>query len=347
MSPMSSRKRQQMRRRRIFFLCCLCFLIVICVLVGILISRITAKPTSQNNPTGEGSTQEVSAPITNESDNSQEISEMSQQESLPPTPTIPAGYEKLSLSEEAIHEGVLILINKDYAYTFTEDKEYVTLYDIMGDLFTVRGTDVKVDAIVADPLCQMFEDFYEISGHRDICVLWGYRSKEEAEDLFNESVEENGLEHALMYVMKPGYSEHHTALGLDFHIVRSDISFDFAPTPPYDWFYENSQNYGFVLRYPEDKVDITDIAYESWHFRYLGIPNATAVYNEGLCLEEYIDFIKQYTADGEHYHVNAIDGNYEIYYCPGTDVIVPIDKPYEISGNNIDGFIVTVKASTN
>ena len=88
---------------------------------------------------------------------------------------------------------------------------------------------------------------------------------------------------------------------------------------------------------------ITEIDYESWHFRYVGIPNATAMVNEGLCLEEYIDFIKNYTAGGLHYQVTTADGIYDIYYADSVQVPVPQMQSYEISGNNVDGFIVTVK----
>ncbi len=86
------------------------------------------------------------------------------------------------------------------------------------------------------------------------------------------------------YVTKPGYSEHHTGLSVDIKSKNANI---FKSSKEYKWMLENGHKYGFIHRYPESKVDITGIASESWHFRYVGKEIATYIYENNLCYEEY------------------------------------------------------------
>ncbi|MNC64126.1 D-alanyl-D-alanine carboxypeptidase [compost metagenome] len=107
------------------------------------------------------------------------------------------------------------------------------------------------------------------------------------------------------------------------------------------WLKQHAGAYGFILRYPKDKVAITGIQYEPWHFRYVGLPHSVIMQTNGFTLEEYLDYLKEKktvstTVNGE---------SYEIAYYPAgkkTTVYVPANRRYEISGNNMDGVIVTV-----
>ncbi len=95
---------------------------------------------------------------------------------------------------------------------------------------------------------------------------------------------------ALKQVMPPGYSEHETGLALD--IVSADYQLlddNQETTAENIWLRENCWKYGFILRYPADKEDITQISYESWHFRYVGEEAAEYITSNGICLEEYLD----------------------------------------------------------
>ena len=89
---------------------------------------------------------------------------------------------------------------------------------------------------------------------------------------------------------RPGYSEHQT--GLAFDIINTDPSFD--STPEGKWLAANCYKYGFIIRYPKGKENITGFVYEPWHIRYLGVEIATSVYDSGLCLEEYLGINSQY-----------------------------------------------------
>ena len=329
-------RQQRLRRRWIFFSGCLAFFIIVTILIVILISRIRSSNSSA--PLSDKAAQ------SSEIDNTGVVSPEAEGFDDPSITTPPAGYGLRLMTEEDIHRGNMLLINKHYAYEFLDNDDLISMYDIMSGTYAVSGTDVMMQAVASGPMDAMLTDFYNNTWLEDLIILCGYRTKEESQELFDASAAENGLDHAERYVMRPGYSEHHSALSADIGIMNYDgtITYQFSEEP-YSWITENCHKYGFIVRYPEEKAAITEIDYESWHFRYVGVPNATAMVNEGLCLEEYIDFIKNYTADGPHYQVTTADGTYDIYYAKGVQVPVPTDQEYEISGNNVDGFIITVK----
>lgn len=140
------------------------------------------------------------------------------------------------------------------------------------------------------------------------------------------------------YALPAGYSEHNVGLSLDVGSTQTKM----AHAPEGKWIEENAWKYGFILRYPKDKTDITGIQYEPWHIRYVGLPHSAIMKEKNLVLEEYLEYVK------EEKQISAeIDGEtYNITYYPisqtGT-INVPEDQHYEISGNNMDGVIVTVK----
>ena len=118
----------------------------------------------------------------------------------------------------------------------------------------------------------------------------GYRSYSNQEQLYNTYVYERGVEEADYVSARPGHSEHQT--GLAFDVNTTDFSFEY--TPEALWLAEHCWEYGFIIRYPEGKEDITGYAYEPWHIRYLGKDIAKDVYDSGLCLEEYLDITSCY-----------------------------------------------------
>ena len=116
------------------------------------------------------------------------------------------------------------------------------------------------------------------------------------------------------------------------------------------WMEQNCAKYGFVVRYDGSKFEKTGILDESWHYRYVGVPHATYMMENNLCLEEYLELLKNsYAYPNEPLTVSANDTEYLIYYVPvssDSTTFVPVPPEsvgtYEISGNNVDGFIVTV-----
>ena len=103
------------------------------------------------------------------------------------------------------------------------------------------------------------------------------------------------------WVSKAGASDHQTGLGCDVipksWIKASGMNSKMAKEPECQWMAEHCQEYGFIIRYPEDKEDVTEINYEPWHVRYVGIPAATYIMENGLCLEEFNDRLQQAIED--------------------------------------------------
>lgn len=118
-----------------------------------------------------------------------------------------------------------------------------------------------------------------------IIAVSTYRDSEYQDKLFNNYVQEKGLEYASMCSAKKGFSEHQTGLAVD--IASSNLDYDnFDKTEEFKWMKNHAHKYGFILRYPKDKVNITGYKYEPWHYRYVG-DIAPYIYLNNLTLEEY------------------------------------------------------------
>lgn len=116
----------------------------------------------------------------------------------------------------------------------------------------------------------------------------GYRSYQRQQEIFSSHVEKYGLEHASLVSAKPGCSEHQTGLAMDISLpsLSYELLSDFGDTIEGQWLANNACHFGFILRYPADKVHITGYTYEPWHFRYVGIPLATHLTKYHLTMEE-------------------------------------------------------------
>ena len=107
--------------------------------------------------------------------------------------------------------------------------------------------------------------------------------------------------------------------------------------------------FGFVVRYDGSKFETTGILDEPWHYRYVGVPHATYMMENKLCMEEYLELLKKsYTYANEPLTITTDEKEYLVYYVPvseesTTSIPVPVDGDYTISGDNMSGFIVTVE----
>lgn len=120
-----------------------------------------------------------------------------------------------------------------------------------------------------------------------------YRNYKYQEELYNYYVEEKGKSYADNCSARPGHSEHQTGLAVDVMGSNNDYN-KFAESDEFNWMKDNSHNYGFILRYPKNKTDITGFKYEPWHYRYVGKDVAKIIYENNLTLEEYADkYIKK------------------------------------------------------
>lgn len=145
------------------------------------------------------------------------------------------------------------------------------------------------DTEAVNALYAMFADAKK-EGHH----LWngsGYRSYVDQNIIYNNYVARDGKAAADTYSARPGHSEHQTGMAFDLN----NISHDFAYLPEGIWVAQNCHKYGFIVRYPKEKQHITGYIYEPWHIRYIGVEKATAVYESGLCLEEFLGITSVYS----------------------------------------------------
>ena len=124
----------------------------------------------------------------------------------------------------------------------------------------------------------------------DIYASSTFRSYEDQERIYNSYVESDGQEAADTYSSRPGHSDHQTGYALDVNTI--DDAFGY--TPESDWLKIHAHEYGYIIRYPEGKADITGYQYEPWHIRYIGVDKATEVYESGLSLEEFLGVDSKY-----------------------------------------------------
>ena len=119
-----------------------------------------------------------------------------------------------------------------------------------------------------------------------LVVTSSYRSYDYQENLYNSYAKKDGIEAADTYSGRPGYSEHQTGLAVDLYNGKVQYT-EFEKTKEFEWMQKNAHKYGFILRFPKDKEDLTGYEYESWHYRYVGEKIASYIHENNLCYEEY------------------------------------------------------------
>ncbi|MBO5420965.1 MAG: M15 family metallopeptidase [Clostridia bacterium] len=199
---------------------------------------------------------------------------------------LPSSHNPFSKNENtatAENDWKLILVNKDNRIP---DKYEVKLLKL--------SNEQKIDERIYPELQKMFNDA-RASG-LELFVAQGYRTAEEQQRLLDNKRKayenegkspEEAKKLAEQWVAVPGTSEHQLGIAVDINADTKKCK----ANDVYKWLEENAHKYGFIKRYPDDKTDITGIINEPWHYRYVGTEAATKIYEQGLCLEEYIESI--------------------------------------------------------
>ena len=205
-------------------------------------------------------------------------------------------------------EDYLLLINKTYPvganFTVSSLKKLDTKYTSGG-----KTVELEINAALA---AEALMAEMRACGFDKVTITSGYRSYSYQKTLFDkyfaeEKAKNPGLsdekikEIVLGYSAEPGYSEHHSGLVIDFitsgmndlinygsETPNNSGDRGFAETEEYKWLLENAHKFGFILRYPENKVNETKYNYESWHFRFVGVDAATKIHNNNITLEKYL-----------------------------------------------------------
>lgn len=183
----------------------------------------------------------------------------------------------------------MILVNPDHP--IPDD------YPMKLSWVSLNGKDRQVHSICA----QAFKDMVNAAKEDGVILLLRstYRGIDLQTEGFNNKVKEyinkgyskeEATKIAATIVAVPGTSEHHTGLAADITTPSFDrLNKDFDKTDAYQWLVTHCAEYGFILRYPADKTEITKIIYEPWHYRYVGVEAAKIIMNEGICYEEFLE----------------------------------------------------------
>lgn len=243
----------------------------------------------------------------------------------------------VTLQNKKISSGSLILVNQSYPFVGEEENLSPACGQVPSVLIQYRA------GIFLSNLMN------RIDGWRQIVPVSGWRSKQEQEEIWNDSLLKNGQEFTEKYVAVPGCSEHQTGLAIDLGLKQEVIDF-ICPDFPYSGicqiFREMAAGYGFVQRYPKGKESVTGIGHEPWHFRYVGVPHAMIMKQENLVLEEYIAFIRQYLYGKKSYDFYRGGHKFSVAYLEAdkgenTEFLTDDAFSCSVSGNNVDGFVIT------
>lgn len=176
----------------------------------------------------------------------------------------------------------ILLVNKTNGISKDYGPENITKVNIP---FVEEATEEEKQ--MAGEPAKAVEDLVKQANEEGVQFLGSsaYRSYATQQDTYTKRVKSQGQEKADEYVAKPGYSEHQTGLCID--LTNPDRWF-VGSTKEAMWLAENAHKFGFIIRYPKGKEDITGTAYEPWHIRYVGKDIAEEIYSKGLTLEEYL-----------------------------------------------------------
>ena len=258
-------------------------------------------------------------------------------ENNPPEAVNDVVFVQATKTADDIHMGQLLLVNAENRYTFPAGVSLLRIYDNMitkpngSTIYRPVSTDYKLEAEALQALNNMMFKYFEYDDAAAFAISSAYRTLDDQE--------------ALSSLVQPGYSDHHTG-----YCVAIKYSDNKTMLEADHWFYQNCYKYGFVVRYPEGKESITGVSDYKHCFRYVGVAHATYIHQNGLCLEEYVELLKNnYASSAMRLTIAAADGiSYEVYYTAKsgeelTTLDVPSNYNYTVSGDNRGGFIVTVK----
>ncbi len=246
----------------------------------------------------------------------------------------------LRFTQADISKGPLMLVNPSHPLkTGAPENQLVPVRIDCPQILLERQAAKMLAEVIAHLGCE-----------REIVPVSGYRTMQEQQAIYANSLRGHGEDFTQKYVAVPGCSEHQTGLAVD--LAENGDAIDFIrPNFPYNGicgrFRDLSTQYGFIERYPAGRKQITGIAHESWHFRYVGYPHSKAMKEMAFTLEEYTDYLKRFPYRGNHLRFKSQLRNFEVFYVPVRENEDPIAEipdgiPFQVSGNNEDGVVITL-----
>lgn len=211
-------------------------------------------------------------------------------------------YEKYYLNNNFSYKDVVLRVNMNLDNSFYTNTKEVTNFSLLMlvNKYNYVNNEFKPDDLVKlekyavnnmylNKTCM--EAFLDLASNAllegyNIRAISTYRTYDYQNNLYNNYVKKDGVDKADTYSARPGFSEHHTGLAIDIDNIKTSYV-NFENTNEFKWMQENAYKYGFILRYPSDKVDITGYIYEPWHYRYVGIEIAKIIKENNITFEEY------------------------------------------------------------
>ena len=240
----------------------------------------------------------------------------------------------------SLSQGPLILVNRDHPLPCEPEEDTLVPVDS-------RHPHILLQRQAAALLDELLG---AVGGRTAIVPVSGYRPRLEQQAIWADTLAREGRVFTETYVARPGCSEHQPGLAIDLGENRPPIDF-ICPAFPDEGvcgaFRRRCAQFGFVLRYPAGKEEVTGIGHEPWHFRYVGWPHAWLMDRQGLVLEEYIALLHAYPEQGPHLRLSIGGRRFEIFHIAqrdlyGLEARLPADLPCQISGDNVDGVVVTL-----
>lgn len=325
--------------------------LTLCLVIGLIFSELKTSVDDLNDKNGNKTSENTSSTTSASESN---------------TTTTTANAMEMTVVQKNrtdMGTGDLILVDADHAYTFPSSTTH--LISLYGNIPYAEGTTTRLyqlrktyslERTTHEALNKMMQDFYTQFGSGEIIVNWAYRSLSDQQSQYDEYVKDypgytdSQIKELLRGVVDtPGYSEHHLGTCVDLKISSEAGNKALESNSAYfSWLTENCWKYGFIFRSPANGSNSPSDSYNPYYFRYIGLPHAYYIHQNGICLEKYLDILRTSTSPtGEHLEISPDGGTtYEVYYVSAsgniTDVKVPKNYPYTISGDNDSGFIVTV-----
>lgn len=190
-------------------------------------------------------------------------------------------------------DSIYCLVNKEYSLPSDYEPDDLVVPNITFSIdYESEKKYIRQEA--AEALEQMFTDAAKEG--LELVAVSGYRSYTRQEEIYQKNLKTRGTTHTNQYSAKPGYSEHQTGLVMDISCKSEgyDLQESFGDTPEGEWVAQNVSSYGYIIRYPKDKCEITGYSYEPWHLRYVGVPLATFLTDNNLTLDEYYYYEPSY-----------------------------------------------------
>lgn len=238
-----------------------------------------------------------------------------------------AGFTDENFSSDKLSHGLLAIASESNMLSVDNPEKVVNLAEKHNEYYTVEGDNVMLNAEAAEALNQLMKAYHDATELDDF-VVYGTTDTYTAPDS----------------VCPRYFAERSNGCTVDLALLGVGSYINFDGLDEEGWIVENCAKYGFIVRYPEGKSQITGESYCPWHLRYVGRLHADIMTEKNMCLEEYIDFLKGYRADSPYTHTVGVTA-YVMYSAESTgettSVRIPISGIYDWSGDNRSTYIIS------